>query len=442
MDCKIACSEKIAGAGSGSSEATGPVRSLPRAMITLAVMVPLSFAISSPAAALDEGDLRPGAALKKTLDQDKNRPLLADDAEARRLFQAVSKLLSDTATQRVDANKLPSESDFIVPPIWRETRERRMESVQELLNAALDVVTDVPLVEFQKQMEASRANISALEDQITSLREKRLSAPDDALLPGILSDTTSSIDEEIEELKKRITANEAEITKAKSEVQAALQRSGLMVTSDQIDLLLGSVVGGDMIKMVAAYQAARKIDERLSTLMDDAQGEIKTSRRYFAMHAALYAMLLHAQSHVIEKIDQVYLKRMGDILASIKKARGNTRRLLRERNRDDQIRVLESNLKEQAFSERVALFYRDYLRTQRDQLVRARAQTRRDLRIADNTFSTVEASFQLRALIDDAKSSFEAMQMLEAPGFDQVFKNEELRREFENLTEKLTPPSS
>lgn len=365
-----------------------------------------------------------------------------EDAESRRLFQAISQLLADTATQRVDANKLPSESDFIVPPIWRETRERRMESVQELLDAALDVVTDVPLVEIQKRLDASRGNISSLEDQITALREKRLSAPDDALLPGILSDTVSSIDDEISDLKKRIKGNEAEIEKAKGEIQAALQRSGLMVTADQVDLLLGSVVGGDMIKMVAAYQAARKIDQRLSSLMDDADGEIKTSRRYFAMHAALYAMLLHAQSHVIEKIDQVYLKRMETILNDIKKARADTRKLLREKNRDDQIRVLSANLKEQAFSERVALFYRDYLKTQRAQMIRARAQTRRDLRIADNTFSTVEASFQLRALIDDAKSSFEAMQMLEAPGFDQVFKNEELRREFENLTEKLTPPSS
>lgn len=368
--------------------------------------------------------------------------LAKDDAEARRLFQAVSKLLADTATQRVDANKLPSESDFIVPPIWRETKERRMEDVQELLDAALDVVTDVPLVEIQKRLDAARTNISAIEDQITGLREKRLSAPDDALLPGILSDTVSSIDEEIVDLKKRIQANEAEIAKAKGEIQTALQRSGLMVTTEQVDLLLGSVVGGDMIKMVAAYQAARQIDDRLSRLMDDASGEIKTSRRYFAMHAALYAMLLHAQNHVIEKIDQVYLKRMSDILNNIKKARADTRRLLRERNRDDQSRVLNANLKEQAFSERVALFYRDYLKTQRAQMVRARAQTRRDLRIADNTFSTVEASFQLRALIDDAKSSFEAMQMLEAPGFDQVFKNEELRREFESLTERLTPPSS
>jgi 50S ribosomal subunit-associated GTPase HflX len=33
-------------------------------------------------------------------------------------------------------------------------------------------------------------------------------------------------------------------------------------------------------------------------------------------------------------------------------------------------------------------------------------------------------------------------QKLEAPTFDQIFKNEELRKEFENLTRKLDAPSS
>ena len=418
--------------------------------VMLALMLATGgLAVPKPAHAETAGIGEADAKLPSLVEVETKKPeinlidrLEEDDKEARRLFQAVSQLLSETADQRTDANKLPSESDFIVPPIWRDTRERRMKDVQELLDAALDVVTDVSLVQIQKRMEASRVNIGRLEDQITALREKRLSAPDDALLPGILTDTVSSIDDDITELKTRIEANKSEITKAKGEVHAALQRSGLMVSTDQVDLLLGSVVGGDMIKMVAAYQAARKIDERLGMLMNNNEGEIKTSRRYFAMHAALYAMLLHAQTNIIEKIDGVYLKRMDDVLTNIKNARADTRLLLRERNRDDQARVLRSNLKEQAFSEKVAIFYRDYLKTQRAQMVRARAQTRRDLRIADNTFSTVEASFQLRALIDDAKSSFEAMQMLEAPGFDQVFKNEALRREFESLTEKLTPPSS
>ena len=72
---------------------------------------------------------------------------------------------------------------------------------------------------------------------------------------------------------------------------------------------------------------------------------------------------------------------------------------------------------------------------------RARQRTLRDLRIADNTYLTVEASFQLRSLIKDASTSFEAIRKLEAPGFDNVFRNKDLKREFENLTSKLAPTS-
>ena len=75
-------------------------------------------------------------------------------------------------------------------------------------------------------------------------------------------------------------------------------------------------------------------------------------------------------------------------------------------------------------------------------IAKARQRATHDLRIADNTYETVEASFQLRALMRDSSNSFEAIQKLEAPTFDQIFRNEELRREFENLTRKLDGPSS
>jgi hypothetical protein len=42
----------------------------------------------------------------------------------------------------------------------------------------------------------------------------------------------------------------------------------------------------------------------------------------------------------------------------------------------------------------------------------------------------------------DSAVSFEAIQRLETPGFEQIFRNEELRREFENLTKKLGAPTS
>ena len=54
----------------------------------------------------------------------------------------------------------------------------------------------------------------------------------------------------------------------------------------------------------------------------------------------------------------------------------------------------------------------------------------------------MEASLELRNLMRDSSASFEAIQKLEAPTFDQIFKNEELRREFEYLTRKLDAPTS
>ena len=119
-----------------------------------------------------------------------------------------------------------------------------------------------------------------------------------------------------------------------------------------------------------------------------------------------------------------------------------TAELLKAENREDQKRALESNRDSQRLADDAAKGYRRYLLQQREQIARARQRATHDLRIADNTYETVEASFQLRNLMKDSSTSFEALQKLEAPTFDQIFKNEELRREFENLTRKLDAPSS
>ncbi len=103
--------------------------------------------------------------------------------------------------------------------------------------------------------------------------------------------------------------------------------------------------------------------------------------------------------------------------------------------------MLEANLKAQEELQKVSAFYKEYLTNQRRHLAEARSRTVFDLRVADNTFETVEESFQLKVLMEDAKPSFDALNRLEAPGFEQIFRNENLKREFENLTQKLGPSS-
>lgn len=362
--------------------------------------------------------------------------------QAKALMAAVDAILKDSADSRTDAAKLPSKDDFLLPPFWRETREDREQKVRDLLDAALAIVTDVPVVEVQKKVEGLRKNIRDLEDQTAKLKEKQLTAPKDATLPGILNDTIASLEAAIAENAKRIDVNRTEIAAAKAAIATALKAAGVGLEADQVDLLLDSVLSGDLVRLVAVFNAAKMIDGQLAKLIGVTGDNMNVARKYFAMHAALFAMLVQAQDSTIRKIDTQYTPKLDAILADIQSAKAKTAKLMKAENRPDQVRALEANKESQKLAEDAAKAYRRYLQSQREQIAKARLKATHDLRIADNTYETVEASVQLRNLMRESASSFEAIQRLEAPSFEQIFKNDELRKEFENLTRKLDQPSS
>ncbi len=366
----------------------------------------------------------------------------ADYEQAKQLMTAIDAILKDTADSRSDAAKLPSRDDYILPPLWTETREDRNTKVRGLLDSALSIVTDVPVVEVQKKVEALRKNIREIEDQNAVLKGKRLTAPKDATLPGILNDTIGSLEAAIADNGKRIEANQAEIKTAKSDIALALKTAGVELQPDQIDLLLDSVLSGDLVRLVAVFNAAKVIDGQLAKMIGATGDNMNAARKYFAMHAALFAMLVQAQDSTIAKIDSQYLPKLEAIMSDIKAAQGKTGELLKAENRPDQKRALDANRDSQKLADDAAKAYRRYLQQQREQIVKARLKAMHDLKIADNTYETVEASVQLRNLMKESSASFEAIQKLEAPSFDQIFKNDELRREFDNLTRKLDVPSS
>jgi len=386
-------------------------------------------------------DGQPNAAQTQAAERDA-REGEATYEQARKLMRALDAVLEDAARNRTEARKLPSRSEFVVTPLWTETREDRERKIRDLLDAALGIVTDVPVVEIQRRVETLRKNIRDLEDRIVKLKEKQLVAPEDSLLPGVLTDTVDSLGREIEEAKRRIEENRKAIEAAKTEIHQALAASGVELSADQVDLLLDSVLAGDLVRLTAVFNSAKLIDRQLAKLLSASGDNMNAARKYFAMHAALFAMLVHAQDTLIAKIDDNYLPKLDEIAKDIEVARRKTMELLKAENRPDQRRALEANRESQKLAAEAAKGYRRYLLQQRQQISEARRRAAHDLRIADNTYETVEASFQLRNLMRDSSASFEAIQKLEAPTFEQIFRNEELRKEFENLTRKLDAPSS
>ena len=398
---------------------------------------------SSPLAAGELPTGVPPAAAQTPGSQARRSPPALDTSglQSQALLSAIDKILKRAAEQRQSAKTLPEREKFLFPPLWTETREDRESSVRQLLDSALDIVTDAPILKLQEEIGKQRTKIAAARDRIASLREKRLDAPKSALMPGILTDTQGSIAKSITALEDDIKAREADIARMKQEIGKALAAAGIELPAEKLDLLLDSVLGSHLLKLVTAFEVSKVADQKLATLLSQSSNDLKAARRYFAMHAALFAMLVEAQGLLIEQIDTVYLVRLDKIAADIARTSADTAQLLQAQTREDQRKVLEANLKAQEESQKVSAFYKEYLRSQRQFLAEARSQTVFDLHVADNTFETVEESFQLKVLMEDAKPSFDALHRLEAPGFEQIFRNENLKREFENLTQKLGPSS-
>ena len=96
-------------------------------------------------------------------------PAFKDDPayqQSAKLLAAISNILDRAAKQRAQLKELPSRENYVIPPLWKETREDREKAVRELLNAALAIVTDAPVVEMQEKLGTRRKSIAAMRDQL------------------------------------------------------------------------------------------------------------------------------------------------------------------------------------------------------------------------------------------------------------------------------------
>ena len=417
------------------------IRGIPALLLPGLVLLALAGHALPSRAEGPPASILPSAQAPESQAKQSQPPLDTSGLQSHALLSAIDKILKRAADERQSAKTLPERDKFLFPPLWTETREDRESSIRQLLDGALDIVTDAPILKLQDEIAKQRTNIAAARDKIASLREKRLAAPESGLMPGILTDTQDSIAKSIAALEDDIKVREADIARKKQDIRKALAAAGIDLTDEKLDLLLDSVLGSHLLKLVTAFEVSKIADQKLATLLSQSNGDLKAARRYFAMHAALFAMLVEAQGLLIEQIDTVYLVRLEKIMGDIARTNAETRQLLQSQPREDQRKVLEANLKAQETSQKVSAFYKEYLSNQRHLLAEARNRTVFDLRVADNTFETVEEGFQLKVLMEDAKPSFDALHRLEAPGFEQIFRNENLKREFENLTQKLGPSS-
>jgi len=252
-----------------------------------------------------------------------------------------------------------------------------------------------------------------------------------------LKKTRAKIDGKIEKLKEEITDLSARKDELKKSMKDSLQAMGVKVEERQLDILLSSVSGDDILYLLLAADSIRKINLQIVDLLRGGQGNVQSARKYTGVHMVLVDLYLQANLDVLDKIGKEYIPRLEAIMTSAKKLGDEARQMLAKSGSDEKTRqVLEVNVKANERTVKTAELYRKYLRGQENSLRDAVGRLRRDHFVAKNTYDTVKTGSDLISLIQISMSTLEGVFGFAVPDLSIVY-DQELMKEFERITERI-----
>ena len=314
-------------------------------------------------------------------------------------------------------------------------QESNQRTLQALMEETVAILATSPSQRFRERIRALEDTIRKDQERIAELRRARISAPHDSLWKT----TVSGYSAEIEEHQARITQHEKELSTLKSEFAVELQQIGLDIGEDQLDFLLSSIIGDDLIDLGIAFDNVKNIIMQLEQLLVESQEDLRTARRYYGMYVILLKVFAHAQQQLIDEVNRGYLPQIDRIETKTNGLLRETKAL--QRRSPGAHSTLKANIEAQQLTLRTAGYYRQYLREQSQDIEATRKKLSEDIEIAANTYETVKVSGELVALIHSGQQLLAGLLHHQVPPL-RTFENLEMKREFEKLTQHLQQGAS
>jgi hypothetical protein len=302
--------------------------------------------------------------------------------------------------------------------------------INALLDASVAILSRSPVQDYRVQIEAARGRISDARADIDRFRRARVAAPSESLV----GTTVADYDQRIAEREADIRREQAELERIKAEFVSELRAMGIELSDDQVDLLLATVVGDNIIDLGIVFDNVKAITEQLETLVEDSGEDLDSARRYYGMYVILLRALARMHQDVAAAIEERYIPEINAIASRAAALSEDTRALMR--TQPERTELLRNNLQAQQLTIEAAGVYRDYLRQQRQQVEAASAALEADIETAWNTYQTVRVSGELVDLVQSSQSLLDGLLEREVPPL-RPFQNLEMQRELEKLTQQL-----
>ncbi|MDY6992225.1 MAG: hypothetical protein SVR94_06410 [Pseudomonadota bacterium] len=342
------------------------------------------------------------------------------------IWQQITPLLDKLLTLEQQHDTLPESTWFGQDKIDNENEMNRLlDEAVAILSLSNSSQTRAEILQLEQQIHEAKQHIDRY-------RQAQVAAPQESTWETTVAD----YDDKIKQRQRQIRSYQQRIAQRKTEFAQQLAKKDLQITPKQLDLLLSSVVGDDIIQMNIIYDNVRQISQQLMHLTQSSQEDFAISQRYYGIYTVLLKILLHMQRKFIAAIDEHYLPKIEQITAEVQALTTTTKQLLGQEDNESRRQHLLTNLEAQNLTLQTAVLYQQHLITQRSKMATARDKIAADLEIAQNTYKTVVVSRELIQLLRTSQHSFELLLNIQTPEL-LIFENLKMKQEFAVLSKKL-----
>jgi len=314
---------------------------------------------------------------------------------------------------------------------WFGTDQRsNQKAIDKLLDDAVAILSTSELRRYRDRIRFLEGEIERARQDIAEYRQRRVSAPAQSLVKKTVDDYEQAIAARQADIRR----HEADLGTIKRELATELRAMGLIVSEEQVDLLLSTVVGDNLIDLGIVFENVKAVTGQLERLVSDSGEDLQNARRYYGMYVVVLRSLYEMHQQVERAITEQYLPQIDQIVARARELSAETLRL-KERS-PQRAQLLAANLDAQRLTIEAAGIYRRYLVEQAQQVASARSELAADIATAWNTYETVRVSGELVDLVRTSQRLLDGLLDRQVPAL-RPFENREMQREFEKLTAKL-----
>ena len=369
--------------------------------------------------------------------------LPADDASAaaQDLLNRIERDLGKALGKFESHDVLPQKS-----PWWdvlgvKETKISNDEAIEDLLRAATMILAGEGAGDLRAEAKAIQKAIRDESFEQDEMRRKRDTAPARESISkaeDLLITSREEYDAMILESQTKQADLRAALVGIEEQFVQALARTGLKIEDRAARSLLGTLAGERFSDLAITIANVRLVTEQLHRLADESGESPELTRKYYGLYVLLVRLVDVAQDDYVKWVREVAIPKLDTILSDAEMQRDEA--LAGKSSDPDRAEAFQRNVDQLELTQTAAVRYIDYLKVQADGVERGNIEVEKDLRLAANTWRTVDLSFETADLIRRGSEAFGALMTLELPplrGFEGV----ELRERFQSLERRMASPA-